>query len=471
MKPGAAALLWFEPTLPEAVDPLHAMSGTERRLAALIYDHLIEGDRSDVLASWDLGDDGRYHLVLRAGVAWTTGDPVTADDLCFSLAAVVDPHTASPLALRGALDGHRCEPVGSGEVAVWLPVRPLNPQDAFAVPLLPRDAFRSPAVSVGHPAFRRPIGTTAWTATHTPGLWTLTPVDRAGSWRLEIRAGQAPRNGTAGAPRAATGDLAAWREGGVALWSAPTTAPWAVWIDATTGPLARVEVRRALDLLLDRPALRSRVDGEDATRADPPLVLASGPFAPRDGRASRGIPPTRPDPQRADALLAAAGYPRTNGAVPLDGTALTLAVPDGQGLPSQPLGEAIAGQLRSAGLHVDIVPASLTAWASSWRTGIPVADLVVAAPPPLPGGAVAGWFRAGGPAPCADPRVVDALRALDAARDANEVVSAGREAHAALADALPALWLWFDDAWAPIPVTRAVPTPNDLFGRMDLWQR
>jgi ABC-type transport system substrate-binding protein len=469
VKPGAAALLWFEPEVPQALDPLHALSGAERRLSALAWDRLVDGDRSDVLSSWSTGDDGRYHLVLREDLHWADGRAVGAEDICFSIAAVADPVTASPLALGGALQGATCEVVGPGEAAVWLRVRPLRAAEAFEVPLLPAASFRGPAVAPGHPAFRRPIGTPPLRIAKTDVGWTVASSAKGGAVLLDIRGGEAPRDGSAGAARAAAGELAAWRAAGVPVWSAPATAPWAVWLDARTGPLADPSVRHALDAALDRVALRVAVDGTDLARPDAPLVLASGPFPPRDPRASAGIRPTVHDPDRVARLLAEAGFARTEAGYDLGGLPLTLAVPDGVDLPAARLASVVAAQLRVVGFALEVVPATLAAWASSWHTGLPVADLIVAQAPPMPGDAVTGWFRPGGPAPSTDSRTVDALRALDGARDEAERVAAGRELHAALADAATVLWLWHDDGWAPIPVPRAVPTPDDLFGRVDLW--
>ena len=473
----AALLIWHEPSIPEAIDPLHAVTGTEQRLAALVYDSLTQGGKSRVLDLMAIAPDGRIHLRVAQDLVWHDEQAVRGEDVCFSLAAVTDPGTASPLALGAELAGHKCEvsPTDPRLAVVWLPAMPVHPFDSFEVPLLPAHAFRGPTVARGHAAFRVPVGTTKLVARRAclPGpvcppddgsnqTWDFFPID--GGFGFTLRQDGANS-------RVPARDLPLLRAAGVPLWSVTTTAPWGIWLDTRSGPLARVEVRRALDRLLDRTALRATVDGTDPDRVDQPLRLTSGPFPMNDPRSSAGIPPTRHDAARAEADLIAAGFTRSAEGWLLDGHPLTLSVPAHQDLASDALATAIADQLREAGLSIDIVDSTVASWTAGWRSGNAVADLVVAAAPPLPGGNVRGWFRPDGPSPATDPRVLAALAASEAARDDVEQIAASRELHAALADALPVLWLWTFDGWAAIPVTRAVPTPDDWFGRLDAWIR
>jgi len=53
----------------------------------------------DLAASWDISADGRtYTFHLRHGLTWQDGIPFTADDVAFTLAAIQNPDTRSPLA-------------------------------------------------------------------------------------------------------------------------------------------------------------------------------------------------------------------------------------------------------------------------------------------------------------------------------------------------------------------------------------
>ena len=58
--------------------------------------------------SWRVGDDGRtVELVLREGVRFSDGRPITADDVLFTLRAIYDRRTASPIFATSLLVGER----------------------------------------------------------------------------------------------------------------------------------------------------------------------------------------------------------------------------------------------------------------------------------------------------------------------------------------------------------------------------
>ena len=60
---------------------------------------------SRLVTDWGLEDEGRsVRLTLRPDALWQDGMPVTADDVCFTVAALLDPGTTSPIA-----DGYRSQ--------------------------------------------------------------------------------------------------------------------------------------------------------------------------------------------------------------------------------------------------------------------------------------------------------------------------------------------------------------------------
>jgi peptide/nickel transport system substrate-binding protein len=77
------------------------------------YDHDINAYVPGIAESWKLGKDGRSaELTLREGVKFSNGQPMTAEDVSFTLRALYDKRTAAPL-FRDAMliDGRQIEAV------------------------------------------------------------------------------------------------------------------------------------------------------------------------------------------------------------------------------------------------------------------------------------------------------------------------------------------------------------------------
>jgi peptide/nickel transport system substrate-binding protein len=87
---------------PRFVNPLLALSDTDRDLVALVYAGLMGedggGNLIPVLAeSYAVSEDGKnYTFVLRADAVFSDGSPVTADDVVFTVEKAQDPALKSP---------------------------------------------------------------------------------------------------------------------------------------------------------------------------------------------------------------------------------------------------------------------------------------------------------------------------------------------------------------------------------------
>ena len=89
---------------PSSLDP-HKLSGDwENRIAGDIFEGLVA---ENILAesipgqaeSWTISDDGLvYTFILRDGISWTDGKPVTADDFVFAFQRLMNPETAAKYA-------------------------------------------------------------------------------------------------------------------------------------------------------------------------------------------------------------------------------------------------------------------------------------------------------------------------------------------------------------------------------------
>lgn len=89
---------------PESLDPQKARQDSSLNILRDLYEGLtsLDGQARPVPAaaeSWHISADGRrYRFVLRRGLRWSNGDPLTAADFVRGLQRLVDPRTAAPYA-------------------------------------------------------------------------------------------------------------------------------------------------------------------------------------------------------------------------------------------------------------------------------------------------------------------------------------------------------------------------------------
>ncbi len=90
---------------PESLDPAIVTGEADGRVALELFGGLTRYDPTnarpipDLAESWDVSPDGRvYTFHLRANTAWSTGEPITAQDVVYSWLRVLNPATASEYA-------------------------------------------------------------------------------------------------------------------------------------------------------------------------------------------------------------------------------------------------------------------------------------------------------------------------------------------------------------------------------------
>ena len=99
------AYIYFElPQLPTTLDPQTANSDSELLIVRNIYEGLLRKDENGEIcegASSEYSKNGlTYTFILRDGLTWSNGDPLTANDFVFGLRRAIDPSTAAPFASR-----------------------------------------------------------------------------------------------------------------------------------------------------------------------------------------------------------------------------------------------------------------------------------------------------------------------------------------------------------------------------------
>ena len=90
---------------PESLDPAIITGQAEMRVASSMFEGLTRQDPKtgapipSLAESWEISPDGRiYTFHLRTNLVWSTGEPITADDVVYSWIRALDPATASDYA-------------------------------------------------------------------------------------------------------------------------------------------------------------------------------------------------------------------------------------------------------------------------------------------------------------------------------------------------------------------------------------
>src|SRR5712672_1484924 len=90
---------------PESLDPAVVVGISEMRVTKALFEGLVRLDPKTanpapgLAESWDISPDGNtYTFHLRANAAWSTGEPITSDDVVFSWLRALSPATAGDYA-------------------------------------------------------------------------------------------------------------------------------------------------------------------------------------------------------------------------------------------------------------------------------------------------------------------------------------------------------------------------------------
>ena len=111
-----AVLTYYEGALPTTLNPLYAAKMVDYRAQELVFDRLwyhspINNElESRLVSHWEMAEAGKaIRLTVRSGIKWHDGKAFTASDICFTVNAILDRGTPSPIAegYRDILQG--CE--------------------------------------------------------------------------------------------------------------------------------------------------------------------------------------------------------------------------------------------------------------------------------------------------------------------------------------------------------------------------
>lgn len=287
---------------PRFINPLLATSDADRDLTVLIYSGLLRpGEKGelipDLAESYTISPDERvYTFKLKSGLTFHDGRPLTADDVLFTVSRAQDPLLKSPL--RGAWEGVTVEKLGRQEVAFHLK----QPYAAFlenaTLGILPRHIWESitpEAFSLAQENIS-PIGSGPFKLVNSkfdrsglPAWYELAPFDNfaLGAPKLqslllrfypnEEELTAALKGGAVESVSAVTPELAkSLVDHNHQIISIPLPRTFAVFLNQNENVLfTKMEVRKALDLSLNKQAIIDEVLQGYGTVIDGPLPPGS----------------------------------------------------------------------------------------------------------------------------------------------------------------------------------------------------
>lgn len=494
---------YFEESLPTTLNPLYASAMVDRRSQELIFDRLWFNDaitnelKSRVVDKWELAEGGKaIKVTLKSDIKWHDGKALTAKDVCFTVKAMLDKNTPSPIAeeYRTVLEG--CEASGSNVALIRFTRVFHNPRERLGFAILPEAAFSGTAITPDLEFSARPTGTGPMKGSrgrrgvtfdavanvhHNPSITQL-GLQEGNDPLIQVKTIQS--NGVQGiiaVPPPYRPDLSAHDE--VALKSYDLRSWWFVAVNTNKGALKDKRVRQALNLMVDRSDLRQYSIGVKPGEQNSPCELISGPFVQSSPYYNRAVAVAeRSDRNKAEALLTQAGLSKVGGRWHFQGQPITLRIGMLAPLDNEApdLMSQIGNQLSQGGFDRQEFKISVDEWQRKVVTGQAAEyDLLIGK-----------WSfglvedvndlfqsRKGRQGKqnifnYSNPEVDTILARYDEARTDTAAQDAYHDLHAKLADELPYLFLWKLDtksAWRT-EIRGNIIAPYYYFTEFDSWK-
>lgn len=351
------------PEEPDIVDPCHASrSNIGRVVKQNVAETLTEIDPVDasirprLATSWEQVDDRTWRFRLREGVKFHDGQPMDAEAVAFAINRTLNPQLDCEIRVK-FFGNTQVTPTVIDPLTIEL-------QTNEASPILPTMMGTMTIVAPGtvtDQLTREPVGTgpyvfTAWrpgqdvVLTRFDGYWGEQPqVEQATYiWRSEsaVRAAMVATGEADIAPSIAVQD-ATDPAMDFSYFDSETTN---FRIDVGLPPLDDVRIRRALNLAIDREAIRGSI-------LSPDVVPATQFIVPSINGHNPDLTPWPYDPEQAKALLAAA---KADG-VPVD-REIVLIGRHGIHGGSTETNEAILAMLQDVGFNVKLQLNEVAQW-------------------------------------------------------------------------------------------------------------
>ena len=315
---------------PQYANPLLSQTNdVDSDLARLIFSGLVAYDKDlelvpDLAERWEIDEaQTTYTFVLRENLRWHDGTPLTADDVVFTVKSIQDPDFRSPLLV--SLRGVEVKKIDDRTVSFTLPDAYPDFLEVLTFGLLPEHLWGEiPPVNANLTEYNlRPIGAGPWqfksltkdrlgniksyTLVPNPYYHGTKPYLEKLTFKFypDFQTGiQALKNnsieGLSFLPKDLKKDLAGLKN--LNQYSLALPQYTAVFFNQKENEaLATKDVRQALALAIDKPAILSQalqLEGE----------IIDGPILPGLADAGNDLPKIAFDPAQATALLDAAGW-------------------------------------------------------------------------------------------------------------------------------------------------------------------
>lgn len=324
-----ATVSYYEESLPSTMNPLFARSMVDYRTHELVFDRLFYRSavdnvlRSRLVERYEKLEGGaKLKVFLKEGIKWHDGQKFGPDDICFTIDAMLDEKTPSPIAkaYRESLAG--CE-ASTKENAAIIAFKKIyhDPLEHLGFSVLPKHAFTSTVVSPDLDFSSRPVGTgpmkgsagrrevlfSAFPNAHHNAKIDVLTLNEGGDPFVQVRTLlNAGVQGVISVAPPLRPDVAAADD--VALKSYDLRSWWFIAVNTNKGPLKDQRVRQALNLTVDRSELRELTIGVDPNDENPPCEFVSGPFVQSSPYYNRQVKVNeKSDRAKAKELMTAAG--------------------------------------------------------------------------------------------------------------------------------------------------------------------
>ena len=328
---------FYDESLPITLNPLFVTTMVDNRAQELYFDRLYYNDPIDYTLTSRLVDDSKTQLedagkslklTVKPDITWHNGKKFSASDICFTIDAMLNVRTPSPIAHYYREHLQSCTVEGKTVAKITFKRVYHNPRERLKFFVLPQSEFESTAVMPDTPFANRPVGTGPMkggmgtkaatfdvhtgTSHHSAKLASMKmnqaqdPAVQVSSLRnnsmhgiISVPPGYRPELQTESEVQMRNYDLRSW---------------WFIAMNTKSGSLAIKEVRQALNYTLDRAQLREKSIGFDQNDKDSPCEFISGPFVQSSAYYNHEIPAVSfANKPKAEALLKAAGLTKQSG--------------------------------------------------------------------------------------------------------------------------------------------------------------
>ncbi|MCK6528754.1 ABC transporter substrate-binding protein [Myxococcota bacterium] len=454
----AASFKYLEDEIAHTVNPLHEATMAETRLNELLFEGLYGPAANEVpeprlAESGEVVAGGRGIIVsLRPGLAWSDGQPLTAQDVAFTVKAFQDPGSDSPD--RGRLSFVKSvEVLNSRQVRLDFTHVIPDPREHLYFKILPAHAFGGKtAVPRDNPFWQKPVTSGPFAvAQRQEGSWKLAANGKATRAPAikEVSSIERPDKSTqvwAVENESAHGIVQVTPEAAARLQASrccrleeyPVRAWWYLAFNTRNSPLNERGVREAVARGIDQAEVLKAVGGGD---------LITGPFVASSKYYNTAVQPLAFDRAGAGKRLEALGFRKqgkyyAKGNRPLE---LRLFYHGALGEAGKLAAYAIQGQLLEAGLKVQD---PVLVEGSNWRTRVLQErqfDLVLSSWNFGPGEDIRELFHSAGAlnfTGWGDAYTDNLLDQTRRASDPAQQQAYYRDIHKHLAEAQPYVFLW-----------------------------